>query len=107
MAGDVTGYIKHHLTNGTVGEGFWTVHVDTLGWSIFLGLVFILSFRSVAKKATAGVPGKFQCFVEMIVEFVGQSVKDTFHGKKRTYRAVSVNYFRMGSINELNGFSAS
>ena len=25
-----TGYIIHHLTNLKVGEGFWTVHVDTL-----------------------------------------------------------------------------
>ncbi len=93
MAGDVTGYIKHHLTNGTVGEGFWTWHVDTLGWSIFLGLVFILSFRAVAKKATAGVPGKFQCFVEMIVEFVGQSVKDTFHGRNPLIAPLALTIF--------------
>ena len=38
-------YITHHLTNWSVGEGFWTVHVDTLGWSIFMGLIFLFSFR--------------------------------------------------------------
>lgn len=73
-------YIKHHLTNLSTGEGFMTVHWDTLGWSVFLGLVFLFIFRSVAAKATTGVPGKLQCAVEMIVEFVGDSVKSTFHG---------------------------
>ena len=64
-------YIKHHLTNLSADsqglcsanslnpcDGFWTVHLDTLGWSVFLGLVFITLFRSVAKKASTGVPGK-------------------------------------------------
>jgi len=73
-------YIKHHLTNLSVGEGFWTFHIDTIGWSVFLGLVFLTIFRSVAKKATPGVPGKMQCAVELIVEFVADSVKSTFHG---------------------------
>jgi F-type H+-transporting ATPase subunit a len=44
-------YIKHHLTNLSAGEGFWTFHLDTLGWSIFLGIVFLTIFRSVAKKS--------------------------------------------------------
>ena len=95
MSGEITtqDYIKHHLTNASVGEGFWTWHVDTLAWSILLGLVFILSFRSVAKKATTGVPGKFQCFVEMIVEFVGGSVRDTFHGKNPLIAPLALTIF--------------
>ena len=87
------GYIQHHLTNASIGEGFWTWHVDTLAWSVLLGLVFILSFRSVAKKATVGVPGKFQCFVEMIVEFVAGSVRDTFHGKNPLIAPLSLTIF--------------
>ncbi len=86
-------YIKHHLTNLTVGEGFWTVHVDSLGWSIFLGLVFLTIFRSVAKKAQTGVPGKLQCAVEMIVEFVDESVKSTFHGKNPLIAPLSLTIF--------------
>ena len=73
-------YIKHHLTNLSVGEGFWTWHLDTLGWSVFLGFVFLYIFHSVAKKATTGVPGKLQSGVELVVEFVDSSVKSTFHG---------------------------
>jgi F-type H+-transporting ATPase subunit a len=73
-------YIKHHLTNLSVGEGFWTLHLDSLGWSVFLGFVFLYIFRSVAKQATSGVPGKLQSGVELIFEFVDESVKSTFHG---------------------------
>lgn len=96
MAADTGSYIKHHLTNGAVsiGEGnFWTLHVDTLGWSIFLGLVFLLTFYSVARKATTGVPGKLQCAVEMIVEFVDKSVKETFHGQNALIAPLSLTIF--------------
>jgi len=86
-------YIKHHLTNLSVGEGFWTFHVDTLGWSVFLGLVFLTVFRSVAKKAEVGVPGKLQCAVEMIVEFVDDSVKSTFHGKNPVIAPLALTIF--------------
>lgn len=86
-------YITHHLTNLTVGEGFWTWNLDTLGWSVFLGLVFITLFRSVAKKATTGVPGKLQCGVEMVVEFVDDSVKSTFHGKNNLIAPLSLTIF--------------
>ncbi len=86
-------YIKHHLTNLSVGEGFWTVHLDTLGWSVFLGLVFLTIFRSVAKKSTTGVPGKLQCAVEIIVEFVDDSVKSTFHGKNPVIAPLALTIF--------------
>ena len=86
-------YISHHLTNLTVGEGFWSWNLDSLGWSVFLGLVFLTIFRSVAKKATPGVPGKLQCAVEMVVEFVDGSVKDTFHGKNDLIAPLALTIF--------------
>jgi F-type H+-transporting ATPase subunit a len=86
-------YITHHLTNLTVGEGFWSWNLDTLGWSVFLGLLFLGVFRSVAKKATTGVPGKLQCATEMIVEFVDDSVKGTFHGKNDLIAPLSLTIF--------------
>lgn len=74
-------YINHHLTNLKVGEGFWTLHLDTLIVSWVLGLLFIISFWVAAKRATPGVPGTFQNIVELLLEFVDKQVKDTFHGK--------------------------
>ncbi|MEW6997497.1 F0F1 ATP synthase subunit A [Colwelliaceae bacterium BS250] len=107
MAADTGSYIKHHLTNANMcmtdsgvafnkacaDAGFWTLHVDTLGWSIVLGLIFLLTFRSVAKKATTGVPGKLQCAVELIVGFVDSSVKETFHGKNKLIAPLSLTIF--------------
>jgi F-type H+-transporting ATPase subunit a len=83
MAGEApessTAYITHHLTHFKVGEGFWTWHIDTMFMSILLGLVTIALFYSAARKATAGVPGKWQAFVEMVVVFIYTTVKEVFH----------------------------
>ncbi len=74
-----TEYITHHLTHYTVGEGFWSFHVDTLFMSIALGLLTLGLFWSASRKATAGVPGKWQAFVEIVVEFIDTTVKEVFH----------------------------
>lgn len=89
----ISGYIQHHLTNATVGEGFWTFHVDTLAWSVGLGIMFLWLFRSVAKTATSGVPGKWQACVELVVEFVDDTVKSTFHGKSALIAPLSLTIF--------------
>ena len=89
----VTGYIQHHLTNATVGEGFMAVHVDTLAWSVGLGILFLYLFRKAAKSMTAGVPGKFQAAVEIIVEFVDDTVKGTYHGKSPLIAPLALTIF--------------
>lgn len=95
----LTGYIKHHLTNGQVRlsddpNNWWMVlNVDTLAWSIGLGLIFLWIFKRAANKATLGVPGKFQCFIEMVVEFVDSNVKDTFHGKSKLIAPLALTIF--------------
>jgi F-type H+-transporting ATPase subunit a len=74
-----TEYITHHLTHYSVGQGFWSIHVDTIFMSVLLGLVTIGFFYSAARKATTGVPGKWQAFVEIAVEAVDNTVKEIFH----------------------------
>ncbi|WP_100657557.1 F0F1 ATP synthase subunit A [Alteromonas flava] len=100
-------YIKHHLTNARMcstddgivfnkaceDAGFWVWHVDTLGWSIGLGILFLWLFRSVAKKATTGVPSKTQAFVEMVIDFVNDNVTSTFHGKSALIAPLSLTIF--------------
>ncbi len=91
--GGTTGYIVHHLTPLTVGEGFWTLHLDTLFFSAVLGAAFILFFRTVALKVTTGVPGLAQNFAEMMIEFVDQQVKDTFHGQSKLIAPLGLTIF--------------
>jgi F-type H+-transporting ATPase subunit a len=113
MAGEITAssYIQHHLQNLTYGNhpvegwmfahnaqeakdmGFWAIHVDTMGWSIFLGMLFLWLFRSAAKKATTGVPGGLQNFVEIMIEFVDNSVKETFHGRNKVIAPLALTIF--------------
>ena len=73
--------------------GFWAIHVDSMLWSVFLGFVFILLFRFVAKNATAGVPGKLQNAIESIVEFVDNSVRESFHGKNPIIAPLALTIF--------------
>ncbi|MGM0951377.1 MAG: F0F1 ATP synthase subunit A [Pseudomonadota bacterium] len=116
-------YIKHHLTNLTYGKlpegyeradgtvtqestwtmastaqeaadmGFMAVHVDTMGWSIAMGLVFLGLFRFVAKRATDGTPGGLQNMVEMTLEFIQGIVRDTFHGRNPLIAPLALTIF--------------
>jgi F-type H+-transporting ATPase subunit a len=94
----VTGYIKHHLTHLTasVGHGaFWTVHLDSLAFTLAIALCLIGFLTFVARRATTGVPGKLQAFVEMLVEFVDGMVKDTFHGSNKFIAPLAITIFCM------------
>jgi F-type H+-transporting ATPase subunit a len=98
-------YIQHHLTNLQVcrsdGEwvwndcagNFWGVNVDSMFFSIVLGLVFIYLFRKVAKNATTGRPGKLQTAIELVVGFIDTSVRDAFHGHNKVIAPLSLTIF--------------
>ncbi|WP_434352779.1 F0F1 ATP synthase subunit A [Psychrobacter sp. HD31] len=106
-----TDYISHHLTNWTFGKhphegwmfaetkeqasemGFNAIHVDSMLWSIGLGIIFCLIFWLVAKKATSGTPGKLQAFVEMIVDFVNNNVKDSYSGTSKLIAPLALTIF--------------
>jgi F-type H+-transporting ATPase subunit a len=86
-------YISHHLTFLSAGEGFWSINIDSMVISVLLGAGMIWLFYRVAKNATSGVPGKLQCFVEMIVEFVDGTVKDVFSGKSTLIAPLAITIF--------------
>lgn len=104
-------YITHHLTNMVYGQhpdgswgiahnaqevadmGFWAFHVDSLGWSAILGIAFCILFRCAAKKAHAGTPGGWLNFVEMVVEFIGNNVKDMFYAKNALIAPLALTVF--------------
>ena len=104
-------YIGHHLQNLTFGQhpdgswgiahgaeeaaamGFWAFHVDTMFWSLLLGLVFFFLFRKVAKQANSGVPSRFQAAIEFIIEFVDNSVRESFHGTSKFIAPLALTLF--------------
>ncbi|WP_392558562.1 F0F1 ATP synthase subunit A [Orbus mooreae] len=86
-------YIEHHLHSLQVGEGFWTFNIDSLFFSIVLGLVFLLIFYCVARKATSGVPGKLQCAIEMVFDFVDSTVKGMSSGSNKLLGPLALTVF--------------
>lgn len=104
-------YIRHHLQNLTFGQhsdgswgladsaeeaqamGFWAFNVDTLFWAVVLGAAFYFLFRNVAKKANSGVPTRFQAAIEFIIEFVDNSVRETFHGSSKFIAPLALTLF--------------
>ncbi|WP_420588812.1 F0F1 ATP synthase subunit A [Bacterioplanoides sp.] len=73
--------------------GFMAFHVDSLGWSLAMGILFAWLFRKAAKSATSGVPGKLQNVVETVVEFVDNTVKETFHGRNPLVAPLALTIF--------------
>src|SRR3984957_11316072 len=95
--GGVTEYIKHHLTHYTVNVkpegGFWSLHLDSVFFSLLISFIFILILSIAARRATSGVPGKLQAAVEMLLEFVDGMVKDTYHGSNKFIAPLAITIF--------------
>jgi F-type H+-transporting ATPase subunit a len=81
-------YVWNHCAGNPM-----TINVDSMFFSVVLGLIFIWLFRGAAKKASSGKPGKLQAFVEIIIDFVDSSVKDTFHGKSNLIAPLALTIF--------------
>ncbi len=95
-SGGLTEYIKHHLTHLTVNQGhgaFWTFHLDSVAFTLGLALLFVVVFILVARRATSGVPGKLQAAVEMLVEAVDNTVRETYHGKSKLIAPLAITIF--------------
>lgn len=97
-----TDYIKHHLTyltyNLKTGQwgadgGFWTVNLDTVFFSVLLGVMVLSLFFIASRKVTAGVPGRLQNFVETLLVFADDQVKDCFHGKSPVIGPLALTIF--------------
>jgi len=93
-------YIVHHLGHLTnTGKpqsaiiDFSVINLDTLFWSISLGLLTIFVLWLAARKATSGVPGRFQGFVEMVVELVEDQSKGIVHGNRTFIAPLALTVF--------------
>jgi F-type H+-transporting ATPase subunit a len=104
-------YIKHHLTNLTYGQksdgswgiahsaedikemGFWSINLDSMFFSVALGLFFLWVFRRAALKASTEAPTGLQNFIEMIIEFVDDPVRGSFTGKNPLVAPLALTIF--------------
>ncbi|MBG6221714.1 MULTISPECIES: F0F1 ATP synthase subunit A [unclassified Janthinobacterium] len=88
---NATEYISHHLTHLKSATG--TFNLDTFWISAILGFVFLAVFYMASRRATAGVPGKLQNFVEMIMEMVNETINGAFHAKSKIIAPLAITIF--------------
>ena len=80
-------YIVHHLTHWqnkpqTEIVDFTVFNIDSLFFSITLGILGCFFLWKAARKATSGVPGRFQAAVEFLFEMVDGQAKSIVHNEK-------------------------
>ncbi len=114
-------YIKHHLQNLTFGYrphdimyeghklekgfgiahgsedaaamGFWAIHLDTMFFSITLGLLFLWLFKKVADNVSVDKPNGVQNFVEWVVEWINDNVRSGFKAKNDLIAPLALTLF--------------
>ncbi|MBK4775853.1 F0F1 ATP synthase subunit A [Candidatus Pantoea edessiphila] len=101
-------YISHHLTNlqldlrtfklvnpNNIGiyKNFWILNIDSMFFSLILGLLFLMIFYKIANRVTTGVPGRFQSGVELIFVFVDKNIKDIYRSKNSLIGPLSLTIF--------------
>ena len=77
-------YIGHHLTHWQSGKqsgiiDFSVFNIDSLFWSITLGVLGLFVMWRVARSVTSGVPGRMQAAVEILLEMVDTQAKSIVH----------------------------
>jgi len=77
-------YIGHHLQHLRSHEqtgivDFSVINIDTLFWSVLMGVLGLWVLRGVAKRVTSGVPGRMQAAVEIVLEMVDNQAKSIVH----------------------------
>jgi F-type H+-transporting ATPase subunit a len=91
-------YIGHHLGHLATKHqhgiiDFSVLHMDTILWSLTIGVLGSLIMWMAARRVTSGVPGRFQALVEMIVELVEDQSKQIVHGNRSFIAPVALTVF--------------
>ncbi|XBC40766.1 MAG: F0F1 ATP synthase subunit A [Buchnera aphidicola (Nurudea yanoniella)] len=104
---DFPQYINHHLhhlqlnlntfkisnTNENF-TNFWTINLDSMFFSIFLGVIFLFVFFKISRNCISdGIPNKFQIAVELAVNFINKSVNDVFKSSHQLIAPLSLTIF--------------
>jgi F-type H+-transporting ATPase subunit a len=98
QAPTATEYIVHHLTHLSTGKqksiiDFSVFNVDTIFFSVLVLCGVLLLLWLAARKVTAGVPGRFQAAVEVLVELVEEQSKSIVHGDRSFIAPLALTVF--------------
>ena len=95
-----TDYINHHLTHlakdltpNVSSDTFMAIHLDTMVTSFLLGLLMMFGMWVATRRATSGVPGRWQAFVEIVLEFIHGQTKDAYHGTSKLVTPIAITLF--------------
>lgn len=91
-------YIVHHLGHLSTHHqdkiiDFSIINMDTVFWSVSVGIIGCLLMWMAARKATSGVPGRFQALVEIVVEMVEDQSKAIVHGNRSFIAPLALTVF--------------
>jgi len=100
-------YISHHLDHLKIDLGtlklisledmivnkFWTLNIDSIFFSFFLGLLFLFFFYKISKNMTDGIPNKLQSAIELIINFINCNVQDIYGNKSTLIAPLSLTVF--------------
>lgn len=91
-------YIVHHLGHFSNHHqdkivDFSIINIDTIFWSVAMGILGCFLMYCAARKATSGVPGRFQAAVEMVVEMVDNQAKSIVHGDRSFIAPLALTVF--------------
>lgn len=104
-------YIKHHLQNLTFGYhpengwgiahgskeasemGFWAIHLDTMFFSIALGVLFLWLFKKVADNISIDEPTGLQNFIEWVIEWIDDNVRNGFRANNPLIAPLALTIF--------------
>ena len=82
-------YVLHHLGNlnssghpQTTLVDFSIINYDTIFFSVLMGVFGLTFMWLIARRATAGVPGRAQAFLEMLIEMVAVQAKAIIHNEQ-------------------------
>ena len=91
-------YIVHHLGHLSTKHQDFIVdfsiwNLDTIFWSVLTGVLGCLLMWKAARRATSGVPGRFQAAVEILFEMVDNQAKSIIHGDRSFIAPLALTVF--------------
>lgn len=81
------------LLNAQNAMSFWVLNIDSIFFSVLLGIIFLIVFSYAAKEVTDRIPSKLQAFIELVIDFINNSVRDIFNDESKLIAPLALTIF--------------